>query len=270
MRALGQLRGPGLALVALTGMLVLVSAAVAASIVGTSRADVLRGTPKADVILGKGGDDVIYGLSGNDRIVPGAGRDRVFCGPGIDRVVADRLDRIAKDCERVTRPAPLEPPVPPAPAVGTRAKPVPLGQLAAIASGPQAAGWRLRIDRATPDATDLVLGTFPGNRAPDPGDQYVLVTVSVRFDGPGSGRPSAVLRALGAMGDTDSPYWLGPPDECGVLPEPQLATLAYEPIAAGEEVTGNICFAVQRRDAASLLVYTKVDQGSLPVWFSPR
>jgi RTX calcium-binding nonapeptide repeat (4 copies) len=268
-RAVGPARRPGLALVAVVGMLVLVSTAVAASIVGTPGADVLRGTPKADVIFGKGGDDVIYGLSGNDRIVPGPGRDRVFCGPGVDRVVADRLDRIAKDCEQVSRPAPLQPPTPPAPAIGTRANPVPLGQLASITAGLQA-GWRLRINRSTPDATDLVLETFRGNRPPDPGDQYFLVSISVRYDGPGSARPSAVLKVLGAMGDADSAYWLGPPHECGVLPEPQLTMLAYEPVATGTEVTGNVCFAVQRRDAASLLVYTKVDEGSLPVWFALR
>lgn len=272
MRAIGPARGPGSALLALAGMLVVVSSALAASIVGTPRADVLRGTSKADVILGKGGDDVIYGLGGNDRIVPGAGRDRVFCGPGVDRVVADRLDRVASDCEQVSGPAPLEPPTPPTPppVVGTRANPVPLGQLAGIAGGQQAAGWRLRIDRATPDATDLVLSTFRGNRPPDPGDQYFLVTISLRYEGPGSGQPSAVLRALGAMSDAGRSYGLGPPDECGVLPEPQLATLAYEPVATGEEVTGNICFAVLQSDAASLLVYTKADASSLPVWFSPR
>jgi hypothetical protein len=94
----------------------LVSAAVAANITGTSRADVLRGTPKADVILGRGGNDRIYGLGGNDRIVPGAGTDRVFCGAGRDRVTADAVDIVARDCEVVTRPkTPAPAPPPPAP-----------------------------------------------------------------------------------------------------------------------------------------------------------
>ena len=30
-------------------------------------------------------------------------RDRVRCGPGRDRVVADRKDRVAGDCERLSR-----------------------------------------------------------------------------------------------------------------------------------------------------------------------
>jgi Tol biopolymer transport system component len=51
-------------------------------------------------------------LGGNDRLVGGPGADRISCGPGRDRVVADGADRVARDCELVSRPAPPPPPLP--------------------------------------------------------------------------------------------------------------------------------------------------------------
>lgn len=55
------------------------------------------------------GNDVFYGGSGSDEIWSFDGdltrpsRDLVFCGNGRDEVLADRLDRVAGDCERVRR-----------------------------------------------------------------------------------------------------------------------------------------------------------------------
>jgi RTX calcium-binding nonapeptide repeat (4 copies)/WD40-like Beta Propeller Repeat len=101
------------------------------SIVGTWGNDVLLGTRRADHICGRPGSDRIDGASGNDRleagsgadtVTGGSGRDAVFgwdgpdvilvrdgqrdtveCGAQRDTVVADRLDRVARDCERVVR-----------------------------------------------------------------------------------------------------------------------------------------------------------------------
>jgi hypothetical protein len=89
---------------------------------GTARSDVLRGTPGRDVLRGLGGADRLYGLGGNDVLFAGRGRDRLFggsgrdvmytrdgardtvsCGAGRDLVRADRLDRVARDCELVRR-----------------------------------------------------------------------------------------------------------------------------------------------------------------------
>jgi RTX calcium-binding nonapeptide repeat (4 copies) len=89
---------------------------------GTPRGDVLRGTPGRDVLRGLGGPDRLYGLGGNDVLFAGRGRDRLFggpgrdvtytrdgardtvsCGAGRDLVHADRLDRVARDCELVRR-----------------------------------------------------------------------------------------------------------------------------------------------------------------------
>lgn len=98
--------------VACLAALVVVGGAGAKTIRGTARADTLRGTAAADVIYGLGGDDRIFGMRGNDRLVGGAGADRISCGPGRDRVVADQADRVAGDCELVSRPSPPPPPLP--------------------------------------------------------------------------------------------------------------------------------------------------------------
>ncbi|MCW2924948.1 MAG: hypothetical protein JWM98_2352 [Thermoleophilia bacterium] len=86
----------------------------------TGRADTVTLTAGADTFDGLAGNDVINGGAGNDRLTGGAGRDRVSggagndlvnvrdgkpgdvatCGPGRDRVLADRGDRVARDCER--------------------------------------------------------------------------------------------------------------------------------------------------------------------------
>jgi uncharacterized repeat protein (TIGR01451 family) len=79
---------------------------------GTTRADILYGTSAADRLYGRAGNDRIYGRGGNDRLdggrgndllVGGPGRDVILCGSGRDRVVADRYDRVARDCESVRR-----------------------------------------------------------------------------------------------------------------------------------------------------------------------
>lgn len=79
---------------------------------GTARADVLRGTAGPDRLYGFGGNDRLYGKRGDDRLdggrgndllVGGLGRDVIVCGAGRDRVIADRYDRVARDCESVRR-----------------------------------------------------------------------------------------------------------------------------------------------------------------------
>ncbi|MBA3330446.1 MAG: hypothetical protein H0T39_06155, partial [Actinobacteria bacterium] len=98
---------------------------------GTAAADVLRGGAGVDVLLGLGGNDTLHGGAGNDRLLGGDGADSITggtgqdtieggrgadmiqaadrqldlvrCGPGRDRVVADRIDRVARDCEVVRR-----------------------------------------------------------------------------------------------------------------------------------------------------------------------
>jgi Ca2+-binding RTX toxin-like protein len=89
---------------------------------GGSGADRLFGEAGADRLTGGGGDDRLTGGAGDDRLAGGTGTDRfsagagadsvsardrrretIACGSGRDSVVADRADRVARDCERVSR-----------------------------------------------------------------------------------------------------------------------------------------------------------------------
>jgi Tol biopolymer transport system component len=84
--------------------------------------DIVHGDQAPDLITGGPGNDRLYGEMGADTLVGGPGRDRLVGGHGIDRimardgavdriicgshrdvVLADRRDRVARDCERVRR-----------------------------------------------------------------------------------------------------------------------------------------------------------------------
>jgi hypothetical protein len=81
---------------------------------GGPSGDALRGGDGADRLLGGPGKDTLFGNPGSDEIAGGPGsdlivadnyddHDRISCGSGVDRVRADRTDRVAADCEHVTR-----------------------------------------------------------------------------------------------------------------------------------------------------------------------
>jgi len=89
--------------------------------------DILVGGSGNDAIFGSQGSNNIVGEEGNDLLVDGnepkpkkdtiyagagtdvviawnrpAGMDLVVCGSGYDRVAADTLDKVARDCEKVS------------------------------------------------------------------------------------------------------------------------------------------------------------------------
>ena len=81
---------------------------------GTPRADTLLGLGGNDVLIGRGGADLLVGGTGRDRLAGGSGadnlsaevdvaRDSVSCGTGRDVVAAELIDRVARDCETVSR-----------------------------------------------------------------------------------------------------------------------------------------------------------------------
>ncbi len=93
---------------------------------GTNNNDTLKGLGGNDRLFGLGDGDRLYGGPGNDRLVGGGDHDRlvggsgrdlilardggidsIFCGPGRDTVRADNDDRVAGNCEDVSRAADL-------------------------------------------------------------------------------------------------------------------------------------------------------------------
>lgn len=96
------------------GALIVAGTAASATVRGTAAADRLVGGARADTLRGLGGDDYLSGGGGADRLLGGAGNDRlgaafdlarddVRCGAGTDVVTAELADRVAADCETVSR-----------------------------------------------------------------------------------------------------------------------------------------------------------------------
>jgi Ca2+-binding RTX toxin-like protein len=133
-------QAPAVAPPANVGAVTTIGTAAANTLRGTSRPDTIRGLGGNDRLFGAGGvdrlfgdagHDWLYGDGGNDRLFGGPGNDRLFggpgrdvieggggrdvvsardrtrdtirCGAGRDSVTADRVDAVARDCERVTR-----------------------------------------------------------------------------------------------------------------------------------------------------------------------
>ncbi len=79
---------------------------------GRSGNDRIDGGAGDDVLRGQDGRDLIIGGTGSDKINSGAGDDviraadgevdTIDCGLGTDTVEADRIDRIARNCENVS------------------------------------------------------------------------------------------------------------------------------------------------------------------------
>lgn len=66
--------------------------------------DRLSGGPGADDLTGGGGHDRLDGGSGNDNLQDRDGRrDHMNGGAGRDRCLADRVDVVSRNCERITR-----------------------------------------------------------------------------------------------------------------------------------------------------------------------
>lgn len=71
---------------------------------GGSGADTLSGGSGADQLTLGSGRNTVSGATGNDEISARNGTtDQIRCGSGRDRVIADRRDRVFRDCERVSR-----------------------------------------------------------------------------------------------------------------------------------------------------------------------
>jgi Neuraminidase (sialidase) len=81
--------------------LLFASTATAATIRGTKTADLIIGTPTPDRIVAGAGNDLVQASFG--------GTDSVTCGAGIDIVSADAADKVASNCEVVSRRLSVDP-----------------------------------------------------------------------------------------------------------------------------------------------------------------
>jgi hypothetical protein len=82
-------------------VLLFASTATAATIRGTKIANLIIGTPSPDHIVAGAGNDLVQAAFG--------GTDSVDCGAGVDIVSADAVDKIASNCEVVSRRLSVDP-----------------------------------------------------------------------------------------------------------------------------------------------------------------
>jgi hypothetical protein len=82
-------------------LLLFASTATAATIRGTKTANLVIGTPGPDHMVARAGNDLVQAAFG--------GTDSVDCGAGTDIVSADAVDKVASNCEIVSRRLSVDP-----------------------------------------------------------------------------------------------------------------------------------------------------------------
>lgn len=146
----------------------------------------------------------------------------------------------------------------PSAATGTLADPIPLGE-PAVLDGP----WLVRVVEVQPDATKAVLAENKFNDRPPQGQQFYLVTLSASYLGQSSGTVNALYRFRGVV-DGNVVYTTFK-NRCGVIPTP----LPDGEVFAGGTITGNVCWAVKSKDAASIMLIDEPDTaGGRNVYFA--
>src|SRR5437763_10913892 len=124
---------------------------------------------------------------------------------------------------------------------------------------PDGRGWRLRVNKAIPNATRAVVRWNKFNAPPRAGDQYFIVNISLGFAGDRASRPfPGTHRAntpfpptrLSAVGKSNITY-TSITDSCGSVPG--ALNFGWR-VRTGESVSGNICFSVSKTDVRGLLL----------------
>jgi hypothetical protein len=129
--------------------------------------------------------------------------------------------------------------------VGTRSNPVPMHVTFTI---PSSKGWSVRVNKAVPDATRLVLNANQFNDPPKTGRQYYMINVTIVYRGSGKSTPTGGL-TFKALGRSNVAYDYS--DDCGVVPDP-LDT--FKTVYSGGRLSGNVCFSVKKSDVSNLLL----------------
>lgn len=138
---------------------------------------------------------------------------------------------------------------------GTRAQPVPVGEIADVGDG-----WRLQVLNVVEDGTGAVLGENQFNDQPPPGARFTLVQVALGFFGTADPASDTFLTVSGVAAastelDTD----------CGVIPNPLPIFADY---FAGGVAVGNVCFVTTPSDAGLLQLYASNGFGGTDVFLA--
>lgn len=155
---------------------------------------------------------------------------------------------------------------------GDRSNPYPLGTTATLQDG-----WQLKVNSALINAdteVEAVKDQYgdPVNPVPPSGAQYTLVNVSMTYQGDGSPTLPGYLLFVQAEGAGNAGYGvdcIGSPIRVSCQPPPLDLGSDFTPVISGQTVTGNLCFEIASKDAASLLLQGRGVDGLL-AWFALR
>ena len=137
--------------------------------------------------------------------------------------------------------------------IGSFDDPIPVGQAYILGI------FEITVLDADLDAEAALDAHDPGNPAPDPDEQRVLVRLQVRLTDDTTASLAGIPFVVGDGTATWSAFEAG----CGSVPEDLLLS---RPFAGGEQVTGNLCFTVPADAVDGLALATEGFAG--PVWFA--
>ena len=167
-------------------------------------------------------------------------------------------------------PTPTATPTPaptPAPIGQSRQNPTPFGALVVLEDedNPQD-HWEVSVLSLNDDAWKIIRTENSFNDPPEPGNQFVMVTVRMKYLGPDSVTllGDYRFRALGNSGVVYSPFR----QSCGVIPD----DLPIQELFTGGQVEGNVCWQVASSDVESLVMFIEPDSilSEQRVWMTIR
>jgi hypothetical protein len=136
------------------------------------------------------------------------------------------------------------PAIPESGGFGTRQNPIQLGTSVRLADE-----WQLTVVSTEPDASRRVVAQDPGNAPPPSSYQYFMASIRATNTDTAARAFQARLR-LRTVGPASVTYF-ALDNACGVIPNP----IGESPVAPGAMASGNLCWTVQARDAAALVLY---------------
>ena len=140
-----------------------------------------------------------------------------------------------------------------------RATPIALGTVTDIGEG-----WTLTINGADLDATETVLGYSEYNEVPMSGQRFVLLDVSMTYNGEDEPATAAFVD-IGLVGDGNVTSAVG---SCQATIEGELDR--YSDLYIGGTIDGAVCAVVAEADVDSLVAVATVGYGEDPFVLAVR
>ena len=175
--------------------------------------------------------------------------------------VDDETEEVVAATETTTLPttttaAPIEERLPRTEAEATESDPVPVGEVIEAAPGL----WDIALTAVDMNATDVVLAFADINPKPEPGFQYVLVTIEGTYLGDRVAQP--VFEWAVVSGETE--YWPSIPG-CGVVPDSLYDVIE---VAPNQSFFARVCMPVASQDVEAGLELFLHAPGDDPRYFS--